>query len=32
MRIQDLIFIAIGVFMLIGVVQETIREKWGRIG
>lgn len=31
MRIQDLIFIAIGVFMLIGAVQEAIREKQGRV-
>ena len=28
MRIQELIFIIIGVFLLIGAVQEEVRERW----
>lgn len=30
MRIQELIFIIIGVFLLIGAVQEEVRERWKR--
>lgn len=28
MRIQELIFIIIGAFLLIGAVQEEVRERW----
>lgn len=30
MRIQEILFILISVFMLIGVVQEEARERWRR--
>ena len=30
MRIQELMFIVIGIFMAVGVIQEEVREQWKR--
>ena len=30
MRIQETMFVVIGIFMLIGTAQEEVRERWRR--